>query len=193
MEFSLARNWWILALKGVLAILFGVLAFLWPGLAWVVVVASFGAFALVDGTFSLVAALTGHGQGRRWWALVLQGVLGISAGVLTLIWPEITQLALLVFIAWWAVATGVFAVVAAIRLRREIEGEWLLALSGILSVIFGATLVIALFVVPEAGALAVAWLIATFAVAYGVLMLILAYQLRRLVRHASRSHHAIVP
>jgi uncharacterized membrane protein HdeD (DUF308 family) len=176
---SLARNWWFLALRGAVAILFGVLAFLWPAVAWLVVVASFAAFALLDGVLAVALAVTGHGQGRQWWALVLQGLLGISAGVLTLIWPELTEFVLLFFIAFWAMATGVFAVIAAVRLRKEIEGEWALALSGILSVLFGLSLVL----FPNAGALAIAWIIAAYSIAFGILLLMVALRLRSLVRH----------
>jgi uncharacterized membrane protein HdeD (DUF308 family) len=187
MESSLARIWWVLALRGALAILFGVLVILWPALAWVVVVASFAAFALIDGAFAIVAAFAG-GQGR-WWALLLEGVLGISAGVLTILWPGITQLVLLFFIAYWAIATGVFEIVAAIRLRKEIEGEWVLALSGVLSVLFGLALVI----LPGAGALAVAWLIAGYALAFGALMLAVAFRLRSFIRQGSRTQGVARP
>jgi len=182
MEFNLARIWWVVALRGVIAILFGGLVFFWPGLAWLVVVISFAVFALVDGTFALVSAFTGRGQAPR-WALLIEGLVGISAGVLTLLWPGITELALLFFIAYWAIATGVFEVIAAIRLRREIEGEWALALGGILSVLFGVALVI----MPGPGALAVAWLIGAYSLAFGVLMLVLAFRLRELARLYPRS------
>jgi len=180
MERTLARVWWALALRGALAILFGALVFFWPVIGWVAVVASFGAFALIDGTFAIVAALSGQAPGR-WWALLLEGLLGISAGAITLFWPGLTALALLYFIAFWAIATGVFEVVAAIRLRKEIEGEWALALSGVLSVLFGMGLV----AFPGAGALAVAWLIGAYSLAFGALMLALAFRLRGLARHPS--------
>jgi len=180
MEYSLARNWWLLALRGVLAMIFGVLVFLWPVGGWIVMVASFAAYALVGGSFAIAAALTGDGGGRRWWALLIEGLLGIAAGVLTLVWPGLTQLALLAFIAAWAIATGIFSVVAAIRLRKEIQGEWLLALNGILSVAFGVLLVLW----PAEGLLAVAWLVAAYAFADGVLSLALAFRLRGLARHA---------
>jgi uncharacterized membrane protein HdeD (DUF308 family) len=137
MEYELARNWWLLALRGGLAILFGVLVLFWPVLGLVVMVASFAAYALVDGGFAIAAAVTGPATGRRWWGLLLEGLLGISAGVLTIVWPEITLIVLIYLIAAWAVATGVFEVVAAVRLRKVIEGEWALALSGILSIVFG--------------------------------------------------------
>jgi uncharacterized membrane protein HdeD (DUF308 family) len=171
---ELTRNWWALALRGVLAIAFGTLALLWPALALLVVVVSFAAYALVDGVFAIMAAVTGQRPGRRWWSLVLEGVLGISAGVLTLLWPGITWLVLLYLMAYWAIATGVFEVVAAVRLRKEIEGEWALALSGILSVLFGLTLV----VLPDVATLAVAWLIATYWILFGALLLTLAFRLR---------------
>jgi uncharacterized membrane protein HdeD (DUF308 family) len=179
MEHSLARSWWLLALRGVLAIAFGVLVFLWPTLAWWFVLASFAAFALVDGVFAIAMAVTGHHPGRPWWALMIEGVLGISAGVLTLFLPGITELALLFLIAYWSIATGVFEVIAAIQLRNVIEGEWVLALSGILSVLFGVAL--ALF--PGAGAVAIAWLIGAYALTFGMLLLVLAFQLRRFARH----------
>jgi uncharacterized membrane protein HdeD (DUF308 family) len=180
MERSIASNWWVLVLRGVVAILFGALAFLWPGLAWIVVVASFAAFALVDGVLAIAAATSGHGQGRQWWALILQGLLGISAGVLTLIWPDVTELALLFFIAYWSMATGTFAVVTAIRLRKEIRGEWTLALSGVLSILFGLVMVI----LPVAGAVAIAWLIGFYSIVFGVLLLSLGFRLRSLSRYS---------
>ncbi len=145
----------MLVLRGVIAVAFGILVFFWPTLAWIVVVASFGAFALVDGVFAIAVALTGHAPGRQWWALLFEGLLGIAAGVLTFVWPGLTELALLYFIAFWAMATGTFEILAAIRLREVIEGEWLLALSGVLSILFG----FALALLPGPGALAIAWLI----------------------------------
>jgi uncharacterized membrane protein HdeD (DUF308 family) len=182
MEFGLARFWWILALRGVLAILFGVLAFLWPGLLWLVVVATFAVYALIDGVLAIMAAVSTHGHGERWWALLLEGLVGITAGVLAIALPGITQLALLYLIAGWLIATGVFEIIAAIRLRQYIQGEWLLALSGVLSIILGLVLGIA----PLEGLVVVAWMIGVYAVAFGVLMLVLALRLRSLARHAYR-------
>ncbi len=174
MHTELTRSWWVIALRGVLAILFGTLALLWPGLVLLVVVASFAAYALVDGIFAILAAVTGPRAGRRWWSLVLEGVLGISAGVLTFLWPDITWLALLYLMAYWAIATGVFEVVAAVRLRKEIEGEWALGLSGVLSVLFG----LALIILPAEATLFIALLIATYWILFGVLLLALAFRLR---------------
>src|SRR4051812_48532740 len=116
MRSTLAANWWLLALRGGAAIIFGILAFFWPGLAWLAVLISFAAFALVDGIFSIMAAVRGQAKGGWWWALVLEGILGITAAILTLVYPNLTQLALLYVIAAWAVATGILEIVAAIRL-----------------------------------------------------------------------------
>jgi uncharacterized membrane protein HdeD (DUF308 family) len=170
----LARNWWALALRGLAAVLFGIMAFAWPGMTLGVLVLLYGAYALVDGVLAIIAAVAGRTSGMPWWALLLEGVLGITVGILTFAWPGITALVLLYLIAAWAVATGVFEVVAAIRLRREIRGEWLLALSGVISVLFG----IALVINPVGGALAVVWLIGAYAIAFGVLLIALGFRLR---------------
>jgi uncharacterized membrane protein HdeD (DUF308 family) len=180
MEPTLARNWWAMALWGALAILFGALVFFWPALLWVVVLASFAVYALLTGALAIILAFFGPRWGQPWWGLLLEGIFSILAGALTLVWPEITELALLFLIAFWAVATGVLQVVAAIRLRKEIEGEWALGLAGVLSVLFG----LALVALPGPGAVAIAWLIASYSVAFGVLMLALAFRLRSLARGA---------
>jgi uncharacterized membrane protein HdeD (DUF308 family) len=146
---ALAQNWWLVLLRGIAAILFGVLAFLWPGLTLASLVLLYGAFALADGVLAVVAAIRGGGPGSRWWLAVV-GLAGIIVGLLTFLWPGVTALVLLVFIAVWAIAIGVFEIVGAIRLRKEIDNEWLLILSGALSVLFG----LVLLVQPGAGALA---------------------------------------
>jgi uncharacterized membrane protein HdeD (DUF308 family) len=170
----MARNWWVLLIRGILAIAFGVLAFLWPGLALASLVLLFGAYALLDGVASIVIGLTGRGvQENRLW-LILGGVFGVLVGVLTFVWPGITELALVYFIAAWAIITGVFSVVAAVQLRKEIENEWLLGIAGAVSVLAG--LYMAAF--PGAGALALIWLIAAYAIVFGVLMIGLALRLR---------------
>jgi len=169
----LARNWWALALRGVFAIIFGVMAWIWPDLTVRALVLLFGAYALVDGVFAIAAAATGAG-GSRWWVLVLEGLLGIAVGLMTIFWPGLTALALLFFIASWAIVTGVFEIVAAYQLRREIEGEWLLALGGLASIIFG----LILFIFPGDGALALIWLIGAYAIFFGVLLIVLALRVR---------------
>lgn len=178
---TLSQHWWSFVLRGALAILFGVLAFLLPGLTLEALVLLFGAYAIVDGAFAIWAVISGEvPRGQRWWALLLEGMLGIVAGLIALFLPAITALALVYVIAAWAIVTGAFEVGAAIRLRREIQGEWLLALSGVLSIVFGA--VIAIF--PGAGALAIVWLIASYAVVFGIVLIALGIRLRG-ARHSA--------
>ena len=175
MVVELSRYWWVLALRGIAAVAFGLLARFWPGLTLTVLVLFFGAYALVDGVLALVSAATGHVHRPR-WALVVEGIVGVAAGIVTFVWPDISALALLFVIAAWSIVTGVLEVIAAVRLRQEIDNEWLLGLSGLASVAFG--LIIAIF--PGAGALAVVWLIGIYAVIFGVLMIALAFRLRDL-------------
>lgn len=183
MVIVLARNWWALALRGLFAVIFGVLAFAWPGITLGALVLLYGAYALVDGVFAIVAAAAGRSQGTPWWALVLEGVAGIAVGIMTFAWPGITALVLLYLIAAWAILTGVLEIAAAVRLRREIRGEWLLALSGVMSITFG----VALVAFPGAGALAVIWLIGAYAIAFGVLMIVLAFRLRSWLRSLTQA------
>ncbi len=169
---DVARRWWVFALRGVLAILFGVLAIFWPALTLVVLVILFGAYALVDGIFAVVAAVANR-TSSRWWTLV-EGLAGIVAGILTFVWPSITALVLVYVIAAWAVVTGIMEIAAAVRLRREISNEWFLILGGILSVLFGVF--VAIF--PGAGALSIVLLIAIYSILFGILFLILGFRLR---------------
>src|SRR4051812_3658210 len=181
MVMVLARNWWALVLRGLFAVLFGITAFGWPGITLGALVLLYGAYSLVDGVFAVAAALVGRPRGMPWWALLLEGLAGIAVGIMTVAWPGITALVLLYLIAAWAIVTGVLEIVTAIRLRKEIRGEWILALSGVLSVLFG----LALVVNPGAGALAVVWLIGAYAIAFGVLLIALGFRLRGLARVAS--------
>lgn len=169
---TLAQNWWTLVLRGVAAVIFGILAYVWPGITFTVLVLFFGAYALWDGVFALIAAF--RTQAERRWPLVLEGLVGIAAGVLTFIWPGAATLALLLIIGAWAFVTGIFEIVAAIRLREEIEGEWLLLISGLLSVLFG----IALAIWPAAGLVAVTWLIGAYSIVFGILLIVLGFRLR---------------
>ena len=167
-------SWSALALRGVLAIIFGLLVFAWPGITLWVLILFFGAHALVDGVLAIVAAVRGSASGARWWGMLLQGILGIATGIIAFVMPGLTALVLLYLIAAWAIVIGVFEIIAAIRLRKEIEGEWLLALRGMLAIIFG----VILFASPGAGALTVVWLIGVFSIVIGVVELILAFRLR---------------
>ena len=180
----LARNWWVLALRGALAILFGVLVFVWPEIALPVVIALFGAYALVDGVFSVINGIRDRESNRNWWVLLLEGVVSIIAGILTFMWPGITAVVLVYIVAAWAIVTGIFEVWAAIRLREEIEGELWLGLSGLVSVIFGVLLVL---MSPPEGILTLLWLIGVYAVVFGVMMLMLAFRLRGM-QDNSRGH-----
>jgi uncharacterized membrane protein HdeD (DUF308 family) len=171
---TLQLNWWLLALRGLVAVLFGVLAFMWPGATLITLVWLFGAFALVNGILSLVlAAKTPKGYPKM-GSLILGGLLGILAGLLAFVMPGITALGLLILIAAWAIATGVMDLVAAVRLRKVINNEWLLVLAGIASVVFGVLLLLQ----PAAGALVLIWWIGAWALVLGFLLMILAFRMR---------------
>jgi uncharacterized membrane protein HdeD (DUF308 family) len=180
---ELSRHWGMLAFRGVLAILFGVVAWIWPGITLYALVLLFGAYALVDGIFAVVAAIRGTpgqpGTGSRTW-LAVTGILGILLGIITLAWPGVTALILLLLIAWWAVITGIFEIVSAINLRQEIE-EWVYVLSGVISVLFG----VLLFVWPVSGALSVIWLIGLFSILFGISLLTAAFRLRKIAHSFS--------
>jgi uncharacterized membrane protein HdeD (DUF308 family) len=170
------HNWWMFAVRGVVAIIFGVLALIWPGQTLQALVLVFGAFALVDGIFAVIAGIAARGYFDRWWAVLLEGMVGVVIGLLTFFWPNITALVLLYFIAAWALITGIFEIVAAIQLRRVITGEWMLILGGLLSILFG----ILLFVFPGTGAVSLIWLIGIYAIVFGISEIIFAFRLRGL-------------
>jgi len=171
----LSRTWWVLLLRGLAALAFGVLAWSRPGITLAVLVLFFGAYALTDGILGVCIAVAGRKDHEHWWVLLLRGLLGIGVGIITFTSPGITAVVLLLYIAIWAIATGVLEIVAAIRLRKEIRGESLLIPGGLLSVVCGAFLMAQ----PAAGALALMWLIATYAVVMGVILVILAFKARR--------------
>lgn len=171
----LAKYWWAIALRGAAGILFGILAFAMPVLTLAVLVLMFGAYALVDGILNVVAAVSGRSGARPWWALLLAGLVGIGAGLVTFLMPGLTALALAYVIGFWAIAIGVLEIIAAIRLRKVITNEWWLGLSGALAVVFGAVLILA----PGPGALAMVLWIGAYAFVYGVFLLLLGFRLRR--------------
>lgn len=173
---AFAGSWWIVLLRGIAAILFGIAAFVWPALTLTLLVLIYGIYALVDGVIALLAAATGRAKAiPRWW-LVAVGVLGIITGAITLLWPGITALVLAIFIGAWALAHGVLEIVAAFTLRREIGIEWWLVAAGALSVLFGVLVLMA----PGAGALALIWTIGAYSIAFGALLIGCSLRLRKL-------------
>jgi uncharacterized membrane protein HdeD (DUF308 family) len=171
----MAEYWWLVLLRGIAAVLFGLLALFMPAVAGLSLVLLWGAYTLADGILSLWAGIAGSGgaTGSRWW-LALTGLLGIAAGLIAFFAPALTAGVLLIFIAIWSIAIGVMAIIGAIRLRKEIEGEWLLILSGAIAVLFG----ILMFTRPASAALAVVWMIATFAIIFGIDLILLAFKLK---------------
>lgn len=172
---TMSRNWWILLVRGIAAILFGIAALLWPGLALVTLVLLFAAYAFVDGVFTIIFALQ-HRSQPRWWVTLLEGIVGVVAGIAIFLWPDMASFVLLNFIAVWAIITGVMEIILAIRLREEIQGEFWMGLGGLLSILFG--ILVILF--PGAGALSIVWMIAAYAIVFGVFMILLAFRVRSL-------------
>jgi uncharacterized membrane protein HdeD (DUF308 family) len=173
---NLARGWYWIALRGLFAVLFGIFAFIWPGITLAALVLVWGVYAIADGVMALIAAYTMHEEGKPIGALIIVGILGIASGIVAFVWPGMTALVLLMFIAAWAVLMGIFEIAAAIRLRKHIDNEWLLALSGVVSIAFG----VLMFLQPGAGALAVVWLIGSFAIFFGILLIALGFRLKGL-------------
>ncbi len=174
MLLTLAQNWWAIVLRGVSAVLFGLIALAWPGLTLALLILLYGAYALVDGILAVIGAIARRRPGAFPWSMLLAGLAGIAMGVMAFLWPAITAIALLYLIAAWAVIRGVFEVIAAVHLRREIEHEWLLAAGGVLSILLG----LFLFASPGAGALALLWAIGAMAIAFGVLTIGLGFRLK---------------
>jgi uncharacterized membrane protein HdeD (DUF308 family) len=173
---TLRRNWWLLALRGLAAVIFGLLAFVWPGITLLTLIWLFGGFALVNGILSLVLATKAPKGYPRFGSLILGGLLGILAGLLTFVMPGITALGLLILIAAWALVTGILEIVAAIKLRKAITGEWMLILTGLASVAFGILLMLR----PAAGALVMVLWIGAYALVFGILLFVLALKMRSL-------------
>jgi uncharacterized membrane protein HdeD (DUF308 family) len=172
----LAQSWHWIALRGLFAVLFGIFAFIWPGITLAVLVLVWGAYAIADGVMALIAAYSMHEESKPMGSLIVVGILGIAAGIVTFLWPGMTALVLLLFIASWAVLVGIFQIAAAIRFRKHIDNEWLLGLSGAVSILFG----VLMFLQPGAGALAVVWLIGSFSLLFGILLIALGFKLKGL-------------
>lgn len=169
-----SRYWWMLGIRGLFAVLFGIGALLWPGFTLLVLVIFIGAYFLVDGAMGVITAFQGRGNFRMWWFLLIEGLAGIVIGIMTLFWPLITAIVLLYFVASWAVVTGIFEIAAAFTGRLPAAHEWTLALAGIISVLFGVFLALR----PAAGLLALVWGIGIYAILFGIVLLIRAFQFR---------------
>lgn len=170
----LARNWWALLIRGIAAIIFGIFALVWPGVTILVVGILFGAYALVDGVFAIIATIRAAEARERWWPFLIEGIVGIVIAGITFYDIRITLLALYLTIAAWAFVTGIFEIVAAIQLRKHIANEFWLILGGIASIAFGILMV----AYPLAGALALIWLIAAYAIIFGIIMIGFSFRLR---------------
>jgi uncharacterized membrane protein HdeD (DUF308 family) len=174
MRLVIANNWWSLVIRGIVAIIVGLISLLWPGITLSALVILFGAYALLDGIFSFVGAWRASQAHERWGSLLLEGVVGIAAAVVTLLWPAITLFTLIYIVAAWAIFTGALELTAAIKLRKHIAGEWLLALLGIASLVFGILVLLA----PMTGGLVIAIWIGTYALIFGVMLVALGFRLR---------------
>lgn len=171
----LQRSWWALLLRGLAAIAFGLLTWLQPAASAAALLLVFGIYVFVDGALGVYTAIRSRGASRYWWVVLLWGLTGVVVGVLTVINPVVTAWVLTIYIGAWALVTGLMQIIAAVRLRKEIQGEWVLVLSGLVSVLFGG-LVLAQ---PGAGMMAMLWLLATYAVVFGLLMVILAFKVKK--------------
>jgi uncharacterized membrane protein HdeD (DUF308 family) len=172
----LARNWWVILLRGLFAIAFGIMAFVWPGLTLAALIILFAVYAIVDGVLAIIAGVTGAAPNGRWYTFVLWGLLGVLVGIATILYPGLTALTLLYLIAIWAIVRGVMEIVAAVQLRKVLDNEWILVLAGALSILFGVLLIAR----PGAGALTVLWLIGAASIAVGILLVILSFRFKAL-------------
>jgi uncharacterized membrane protein HdeD (DUF308 family) len=171
---DLTDNWWVILLRGIVGVIFAVLAFGWPGATLLALVYVWGVYAIIDGAFALYMTYLAARQDQRWWPYLLEGLLGIGAGIVAFGWPNITALALLYLIAAWAILTGIVEIIAAVDLRKLIENEWLLGLAGVLSIVFGVLLAAQ----PDAGAVAIVWLLGVYALFFGITLIVLAFRVR---------------
>jgi len=174
---ALARNWWLFLIRGILAVIFGLMAFAWPALTLVTLVLLYGAYAFVDGLTAIWV-----GVSSRAWGVLFFGILGVIVGIYTFFYPGVTAIALLYLIAAWALVRGIFEIVTAIQMHKEISYEWALIVSGLISIIFGIVLVAS----PSAGALAMVVVIGVFALMFGVMTIVLAFRVRGLPKRLER-------
>jgi len=172
---NLTRNWWVVIVRGVLAILFGLITFFWPYLTFLLLILTFGAYAMVDGVFAMLTGVVSSKYSARWWVFLLEGVVSFAAGLIAILRPDLTAAALIALLAAWAILTGALEIAAAIRLRRELTNEWMLALGGFASVALG----VLLFFQPATGGLVLTLMIGAYALIFGILLLGLGLRLRK--------------
>lgn len=182
----MGRNWWMLLVRGIAAVLFGIAVLVWPSLALTVLVLLWGAYALIDGAFAIVMGVQGRAYYRNWWVTVLEGLVSIVAGVIALLWPGVTAVALFYVVAAWAIITGVLEIAAAIQLRKEISGEFWLGLSGVLSVGLGVLLA----VYPGAGMISLLVVLGIYAIVFGVSLIVLSFRVRGLAQGQNKQQLA---
>jgi uncharacterized membrane protein HdeD (DUF308 family) len=173
MSMILAQNWWAVALRGVFAILFALIALFWPGATILSLVLFFSAYMLVDGVFGIVAAVRAASQNQRWGLLVLEGIMDILVGVIAFAWPGLTALFFVTLMAIWSLITGILMIVAAFKLNPAYGRGWLI-FSGLVSVLFGVALLIA----PLIGAVVLAWWLGAYAMVFGITLMVLAFKLK---------------
>lgn len=170
----MAKNWWAIALRGLVAIVFGIMAFAWPGKTAALIVLFFGAYVLIDGVFAFIASFTMQGGIKRWWLLLLEGLLGIILGIMFLASPGFTAVVIVTLIAIWALITGVFEIIIGIASAKLLPDSWLIILTGVLSLVFGFLLLRN----PGAGIIAMLWIIGMYAILTGVLLIAVAFALK---------------
>ena len=183
---TLTRHWWVLLVRGLIAITFGVMTWIWPGLSIATLVLLFGLYAFADGALGLWTAFTGPKGMEHRWVLALWGLAGLVTGVLAVLAPGLVAASVVLLIGVWAIVTGVMEIIAAIQLRKEIQGEWMLVLAGLASVAFGLLLVAR----PGAGALSLVWMIGLFALLLGALLVFLAFKVRSVHKRVSAASGA---
>ena len=180
---AISKYWWVFTLRGLIAIAFGLAALLWPALTLDVMVLLFGLFALFEGGLAIVTSF-GKGDEKGGWTLLFEGVAGLLVCVIVLLgaslgsilWPRVAAVMLVYYIAGWAILSGLFKIITAIQIRREVKGEWMLGLSGCVSILFGLILILN----PGAGVVAVAWLIGIFAIFIGILLFLLGLRIQKI-------------
>jgi uncharacterized membrane protein HdeD (DUF308 family) len=170
----ITRNWWTWLIRGIAAIIFGILAWIWPGITWITIAIFFGAYALVDGIFAIIGTIRAAGAGERWWPLLIEGIVGILIAASAFYDIRIVMAALFVTIAVWAILTGIFEIVAAIQLRKHIANEFWMILGGLASIAFG----VLMFFYPVIAAITIIYIIAIYAVIFGIIMIGFSFRLR---------------